>query len=82
MDIETVREIIKRLDEHPDKVITSHLGSGLHARRWTQNGETFHKLVIPGDTFHQAKTELHYLLYDLGIDVGLEPEELRNGDLI
>jgi len=82
MDSRMIRRIIERLDKEPDKVITSNLGSGCHARKWEQNGETFHKVVIPGDTFADAKVELHYLLFDLGIDVGFDPEELNRGDLI
>lgn len=82
MDARVIKEIIDRLDREPNRVITSQLGSGCHARRYEQNGEIFHKVVIPGDTFADAKMELHYLLFDLGIDVGLEPEELNQGNLI
>lgn len=82
MDTKIVREIIERLDKEPARVITSPLGSGCHARKYEQNGQVFHKVVIPGDTFADAKMELHYLLFDLGIDVGFEPEELNQGDLI
>lgn len=83
MKTSTIREIIKRLDKEPNRVITSYLGSGCHARKYIdKDGLTFHKVVIPGDTFESAKLALHYLLFDLGIDVGFEPDELNKGDLI
>ena len=78
MDISTIQKIIDRLDENPNKIITSPLGSGCHARRF---GGEFFKVVIPGDTFEMAKVQLHYLLYDLAIDVGLSDEELKTLEL-
>jgi hypothetical protein len=83
MDSRMIRRIIERLDKEPERVITSNLGSGSHARSYKdKEGNVFHKVVIPGDTFADAKMELHYLLFDLGIDVGFEPEELNQGSLI
>ena len=81
MNTQTIQKIIERLTDEPNRKITSNLGSGCHARRYGENGG-FHKVVIPGDDFDMAKTQLHYLLFDLGIDVGLSEEELNEGDLI
>ena len=79
MNANTIQKIIERLDNEPERKITSNLGSGCHARRLDESG---YKVVVPGDTFEQAKMQLHYLLFDLGIDVGLEPDELNEGELI
>ena len=81
MNAATIRRIIKRLDKEPNRVITS--GSGCHAQKYTdENGDHFHKVVGPGDTFSAAKMALHYLLFDLGVDVGMSTEELNEGNLI
>jgi hypothetical protein len=78
MDIKTIEKILKALEKEPDRIVTSNLGSGCHARRYgdAENGY-FHKVVIPGDTFSMASTQLHYLLFDLGVDVGLSDDELK-----
>ena len=74
MKATTIRKIISRLEAEPNRIITSELGSGCHARLYK---DEFHKVVIPGDTFAMARTQLHYLLFDLGVDVGLTDEELK-----
>lgn len=78
MKTQTIQKIIKALDKEPDRIITSELGSGCHARKF---GTDFHKVVIPGDTFAMAKIQLHYLLFDLGVDVGLTDAELKTLDI-
>ncbi len=75
--IQTIAKIIEKLEKEPNHVITGNLGSGCHARKF--DGDRY-KVVIPGDTFDMAKTQLHYLLYDLGVDVGLSINELRTLD--
>jgi len=77
MNVKTIQKIIKRLDNEPNRIITSPLGSGCHARKFGDS----HKVVIPGDTFEMAKIQLHYLLFDLGVDVGLTDEELKTLDI-
>lgn len=69
-----IAEILRRLEAEPNRVITSKLGSGCSARRLPETDS--YKVVIPGDTFAQAQIELHYLLFDLGIDVGMSVGEL------
>ena len=76
METKTIAEILKRLNAEPERIITGSIGSGCYARRMPGNDS--YKLVIPGDTFQAALTELHYLLFDLGIDAGLSTEELTD----
>jgi hypothetical protein len=74
--METVYTILCELEHNPNKVITNELGSGCHARAYGEHNE-FHKIVIPGDTFETAKLQLHYLLFDLGVDCGLSDAQLK-----
>ena len=84
MNTRVIKKIIERLDKEPQRVITSSLGSGCHARKFGDSNllTSSYKVVIPGDTFAAAKDQLHYLLFDLGIDVGLSTEEMNEGELI
>lgn len=75
MDTETIAKIIKRLEAEPEAVITSTVGSGSHGRRMPNS--TVYKAVITGDSYSTALLALHYLLFDLGVDVGLSDEELK-----
>ncbi len=75
MKPEVIQEIIKRLRDEPTRIITSTIGSGCHARKMDEGS---YKVVIPGDTFKTALTQLDYLLFDLGIDVGLDTKEIRD----
>ena len=77
-----MKQTIARLDREPGKVITSPLGSGCLARRFGNKEARTCKVVVTRDTFRAGKIELHYLLFDLGIDVGIEPDELNDGGLI
>jgi hypothetical protein len=77
LTIKTIKEIIKRLDKEPNRIITSNLGSGCHARSFGVKLDKSYKIVIPGDTFSMAKTQLEYLLRDLAIDVGLDNEPVN-----
>lgn len=77
MKTETVQKIIDLLEKEPNRVIDSAIGSGCHARKF---GGDSYKVVIPGDTFSMARSQLHYLLFDLGVDVGLTDEELKTLD--
>uniref|UniRef100_A0A6M3KLV5 Uncharacterized protein n=1 Tax=viral metagenome TaxID=1070528 RepID=A0A6M3KLV5_9ZZZZ len=78
METEVIKKILEGLAKTPDKVITSNLGSGCHARKMPGTDASSYKVVIPGDTFQQAQIELHYLLFDLGVDIGLTVEELQD----
>ncbi len=78
METKVIKEIIKRLKAEPERTITGSIGSGCHARSFGDIENKSYKVVIPGDTFSAALGELHYLLFDLGIDVGLTCEELDN----
>ncbi len=82
MNGKTIRKIMDRLEKNPTQIITSNLGSGCHARTYkTADGEVMHKVVLPGDTFETALVQLHFLLFDLGVDVGLTDEELKTLEL-
>lgn len=74
--LKTIKKIISTLENNPNKLITCNLGSGCHARPYGENNQ-FHKIVIPGDNYDMAKSQLHYLFYDLGVDCGLSDDELK-----
>lgn len=75
--MKVIAEVINCMMNNPEKVITGHLGNGCHARAYkTLNGQTMHKVVIPGDNFDMAKLQLKYLLSDLAIDCGLSDEKI------
>ncbi len=75
--LDAIAQIIGELQNNPKKVITSNLGSGCHARPFGYKGDKSYKVVIPGDDFDMALCQLHYLLYDLGIDCGLSQAQLE-----
>lgn len=79
--LDAIKQVIGELEANPNKVITSNLGSGCHARAYGENKE-FHKIVIPGDTFAMAELQLYYLLFDLGVDCHLSDDQLKALDVL
>ena len=73
----TIATIIERLKRSPSEVIKTRIGSGTSSSRI--EGTNTYKPVVCKDTYAQALMQLDYLLFDLGIDVGLSPEELEKG---
>jgi len=71
----TTAKILAKLRKLPrDQVIVKgQIGSGGLARplpAWPEKA----KVLIPNDTVEEVRWQLYYLLFDLAIDLGLEPD--------
>jgi hypothetical protein len=80
--LKIIGKIITILESNPNQKITSTVGSGCHARPYGDKSDKSYKIIIPGDNFDMVKSQLHYLLYDIGIDCGLSDSELAELDNI